>query len=262
MEVKGGFNTPEEVVQAFGGRATGYVEGVVFHDRNRDGVRNLDEPPLPGARVRVGALEVQSDAQGRYRLELYPGSYRLEVTGLEASLALRRRAEVRVERGRTLPLDLPVETVVGLQGQVYLDENRNGRRDEGEPPLPYTRVRLQGPELRFAVADGQGNFVVGGLLPGLYTLSLDPGSLDRLQEPGEPLALRLEPGPLPQVLLAARPVVREVVRTLTEESLSLYLLPLPPVLPPGAELFLKVQVQGKPDRVWAEAGGREYPVPP
>lgn len=43
---QGGFNTPEEVVQAFGGRATGYVEGVVFHDRNRDGVRNLDEPPF------------------------------------------------------------------------------------------------------------------------------------------------------------------------------------------------------------------------
>ncbi|WP_243028154.1 hypothetical protein [Thermus albus] len=55
MEFKGGFDTPEEVVQAFGGRATGYVEGLVFHDQNRDGVRNPDEPPLPGAKVRVGA---------------------------------------------------------------------------------------------------------------------------------------------------------------------------------------------------------------
>ncbi len=55
LEFKGGFDTPEEVVQAFGGRATGYVEGLVFHDQNRDGVRNPDEPPLPGAKVRVGA---------------------------------------------------------------------------------------------------------------------------------------------------------------------------------------------------------------
>ncbi|GAB5601517.1 hypothetical protein FJNA_00410 [Thermus sp. FJN-A] len=262
LEVKGGFNTPEEVVQAFGGRATGYVEGVVFHDRNRDGVRNLDEPPLPGVRVRVGTWETQTDGQGRYRLELYPGIHRLEVGGLEATLALRRRVEVRVERSTTTPLDLPVETVVGLQGQVYLDENRNGQRDEGEPPLPYALVRLQGPEARTALSDGRGGFVVGGLLPGRYTLSLDPQSLDRLQEPGEPLILDLEPGPLPQVLLAARPVVREVVRTLTEESLGLVLLPLPPSLPPGAELPLRVQVQGNPERVLAQVGGRTYPLAP
>lgn len=262
MEVKGGFNTPEEVVQAFGGRATGYVEGVVFHDRNRDGVRNLDEPPLPGARVRVGALEAQSDAGGRYRLELYPGVYRLEVGGLEANLALRRVVEARVEKGKTLPLDLPMETVVGLQGQVYLDENRNGQRDEGEAIVPYARIRLQGPEARTALADGRGSFVVGGLLPGRYTLSLDPRSLGRLQEPGEPLVLDLEPGPMPQVALAARPVVREVVRTLTEEALGVVLLPLPSSLPPGAELPLRVQVQGSPEGVVAEVLGRTYPLAP
>lgn len=262
LEVKGGFDTPEEVVQAFGGRATGYVEGVVFHDRNRDGVKGPDEPPLPGARVRVGGLEAVADGAGRYRLELYPGTYRLEVGGLEASLALRRRAEVRVERGKTLPLDLPVETVVGLMGQVYLDANRNGQKDEGDPPLPYARVRLQGAESRTALADGRGVFVLGGLLPGSYTLSLDPASLDKLQEPGEPLSLDLQPGPLPQVLLAARPVVREIVRTLTEESLAVVLLPLPTVLPPGAELPLRVQVQGGPSRVWAELGGRSYPLSP
>ncbi|MFN4072383.1 MAG: hypothetical protein ACK4G4_03030, partial [Thermus sp.] len=174
LEVKGGFDTPEEVVQAFGGRATGYVEGVVFHDRNRDGVKGPDDPPLPGAKVRVGALEVVADAEGRYRLELYPGTYRLEVGGLEANLALRRRLEARVERGVSLPLDLPVETVVGLMGQVFLDENRNGIRDEGEPPLPYVRVRIQGLEARTTLADGRGVFVVGGLLPGNYSLSLEP----------------------------------------------------------------------------------------
>ncbi|GLV46966.1 hypothetical protein TJA_01420 [Thermus sp. LT1-2-5] len=260
VELKGGFDTPEAVVALFGGRATGFVAGMVFHDRNRDGLKGPDEPPLPGARVRVGALEAVADGDGRYRLELYPGSYRLEVGGLEANLALRRPVEVRVERGLTLPVDLPVETVVGLLGQVYLDENRNGTRDEGEPPLPYARILVRGAEARQAVADGRGVFVVGGLLPGPYTVSLDPTSLDKLREPGEPLTLELQPGPLPQVLLAARPVVREVVRTLTEESLSVILLPLPNPLPPGAELPLKAQVQGRPRRVVAELMGRSFPL--
>lgn len=205
---------------------------------------------------------MHSDNQGRYRLELYPGTYRLEVGGPEASLALRRQVEVRVERGKAVPLDLPVESVAGLQGQAYLDENRNGQRDEDEPLLPYARVLLRGPEARTALADGRGNFTVGGLLPGRYTLSLDPKSMDRFQEPGEPVVLDLVPGPLPQVYLAARPVVREVVKTLTEESLSVVFEPLPSVLPPGAELPLRVKVQGKPERVVAEFGGKTYPSEP
>ncbi len=98
--------------------------------------------------------------------------------------------------------------------------------------------------------------MVGGLLPGRYTLSLDLKSLGRLQEPGDPLVLDLEPGPLPQVALAARPVVREVVRTLTEKALGVVLL----ALPPGAELPLRAQVQGNPEEVVAEVSGRTYPL--
>ncbi|MFN3369293.1 MAG: hypothetical protein ACK4ZX_07850, partial [Thermus sp.] len=76
------------------------------------------------------------------------------------------------------------------------------------------------------------------------------------------VSLTLSPGPLPQVLLFARPVVREIVRTLTEETLAVVLKPLPSVLPPGAELALEAQVQGSPERVWAELGGRSLPLEP
>ena len=260
-EFKGGFNTPEEVVQAFGGRATGVVEGQVFHDQNRDGQRNPGEPFLPGAKVRVGALEAQVDQEGRYRLELYPGVYRLEVGGLEASLALRRRVEVRVEKGQKASLDLPVETVVGLTGLVYLDVNRNGEWDESEPPVPFARVVLEGQERRIAYADGQGVFLFGGLLPGRYSLRLDPESLPRFHEPAQPpIQVDLAPGPLPRLRLGVREAVREVVKTLTEETLALYLEPLPPTLPPGAELLLKARVQGKPERVVALAGEKATPL--
>jgi len=260
VEVKGGFNTPEEVVQAFGGRATGVVEGQVFHDQNRDGQRNPGEPPLPGAKVRVGALETLADREGVYRLELYPGVYRLEVGGLEASLALRRRLEVRVEKGQKASLDLPVETVVGLTGLVYLDVNKNGTWDEGEPPVPFARVVLLGQERRTTYADGQGVFLLDGLLPGRYSLGLDPESLPRFHEPAQPpLQMELAPGPLPRVRLGVRETVREVIKTLTEESLSVYLEPLPSTLPPGAEVPLRARVQGRPDRVVAWVG--EVPLP-
>lgn len=155
-------------------------------------------------------------------------------------------------------LDLPVETVVGLQGQVYLDENRNGQRDEGEAPVPYARVRLQGPEARTALADGRGSFVVGGLLPGRYTLSLDLKSLGRLQEPGDPLVLDLEPGPLPQVALAARPVVREVVRTLTEKAWGWSSWPSPR----ERSFPFGPRCRETPRRWWRRSRGAPIPWPP
>jgi len=44
--------------------------GVVFHDRNGDGVRQFDEPGLSGVAVSDGHRVVRTDASGRYRLEI------------------------------------------------------------------------------------------------------------------------------------------------------------------------------------------------
>lgn len=46
------------------------VHGVVFHDRNRDGIRGPNEPPLPGVPVSNGRDVVTTDKRGRYRLPI------------------------------------------------------------------------------------------------------------------------------------------------------------------------------------------------
>jgi len=48
----------------------GTVQGVVFEDRDRDGVRDPEEPGLSGVAVSNGREVVRSDADGRYRLPL------------------------------------------------------------------------------------------------------------------------------------------------------------------------------------------------
>ena len=48
----------------------GWATGVVFDDRNADGVRDPGEPGLPGVAVSNGREVVPSDAGGRYRLPL------------------------------------------------------------------------------------------------------------------------------------------------------------------------------------------------
>ncbi len=51
-------------------RAGDVVRGIVFEDRDADGVRDADEPTLPGVRVSNGRDVVPTDKQGRYELPL------------------------------------------------------------------------------------------------------------------------------------------------------------------------------------------------
>ena len=66
------------------GRRSACCRGVVFDDLNRDGVRQADEPGIPGVSVRSTALdsanqgqfwETQTIANGSYILFLPPGNY-------------------------------------------------------------------------------------------------------------------------------------------------------------------------------------------
>ncbi|MCS6777909.1 MAG: hypothetical protein NZ557_15395, partial [Chthonomonadaceae bacterium] len=47
---------------------SGYASGVVFHDRNRNGVRDTGEPGVPGVRVSNQRDVVVTDPEGRYRI--------------------------------------------------------------------------------------------------------------------------------------------------------------------------------------------------
>lgn len=51
-------------------RASRNVSGVVYHDLNRNGVRDLNEPGIAGVMVSNGEQIVRTDSEGRYRLRL------------------------------------------------------------------------------------------------------------------------------------------------------------------------------------------------
>lgn len=59
-----------EVIRGAGGGET--IRGVVFHDRNRDGVRQADEPGIPGVLVSNGRDVVRTGPDGSYALTVRP----------------------------------------------------------------------------------------------------------------------------------------------------------------------------------------------
>ena len=194
-------------VQAGGGPgtpllvATSRVVGRLFEDANRDGWFNpaLDRP-LRGARLWLDSSTVATtDAAGLYRFDgVVPGARELRVElesvsamltpsgGLRKSLTVPARSEYSV--------DFAFLATGGIGGIVFLDADRDGTMDPGEPAVPDVRVLCACGRDTLTTVDG--TFILGDLPPGEVSLTLD------LQ--GLPSMHRVEPEQLVARVTAGR----------------------------------------------------------
>ncbi len=238
---------PPAVTRFFGGRNVGVVAGEV----RVEGPERLRE----GLVVRAGGREARTDAQGRFRLELPPGTYTVAVdtTRLPAVLVpVRGQVRVEVRRKQRVSVRLVLAARSVLEGRV---------RVVAEP----------GRELsprRFAVAiedalgrqtslftNPGGAFTVPALAPGRYTVRL----LEDLLPPGWEVvvaekAVELRPGETGRVELAVRPPPRKVYSGGRVQILEVR--PEADRVPPGAAPLVDVRLQGAPGRVVVVLQGR------
>lgn len=262
--LQGGLQTPDGVVGLFGGRAVGLIEGIVYHDLNRDGMRQPGEEGLAGLTVRAADAEARTDEQGKFRLALPPGAYRLSVSGLPANFGLRQAPQVPVKMGATNSQNLPIETLVSVTGVVFDDVKRDGEFTIAAERVAHAQVTLQGMGVtKTAHADDQGSFFFQNLVPGSYTLRLEPASLPRFYEPTTPsLTVLLDIGPTQRLFLGAAERPREVQKTLVAGGLSVIARAEPSSVPPGADIRVIAQVQGSPDVVVARLNNAEIVLTP
>lgn len=132
------------------------VGGFVWNDLNRNGLQDPGEPGIAGISVslvtednKYGGTGV-SDSQGRYRIEkLYKDTYYVyfgdpnrDYTHTAAHVSgqnTQNDSDCGVQvilSGDDFHVDVGLLRLCVLSGEVYEDLNRNGQRDEGEPPLP------------------------------------------------------------------------------------------------------------------------------
>lgn len=137
-------------------------DGLVWFDRNSNGVRDGDEPvraDAPALKVTDAVTgreiaRVDSDADGRYAVTLPAGpEYRLDSLNYGYYSATTEPVRFRTEGG-TFDFGIRGGTLVG---QAYADVNRNGVRDAGEITLKAGTFRgeelVQDTDGRFAVQD-------------------------------------------------------------------------------------------------------------
>ena len=234
---------PEGVSDLFGGRRLGVVEGRVVVEG-----AGAKRPPVV---VRAGGYTVRTDAEGRFRLELPPGEYTVEIDrgSLPAGfVVVRGEAKVRVRPREESRVELRIALQAVIEGRV---------RVEGEAPERGLRFAVavrdgQGREATLFTDEG-GRFWVEGLRPGTYTVALLEGLLPPGWRPGRAaVTLRLEPGETARVELTVRPPER---RTRTGEVQILSAACEAPAVPPGAEPLVVARVRGpaaRVDVVWRE----------
>lgn len=162
---------------------TGKIDGVKYHDLNRNGERDAGEPGIQDWTVSLSGTAVNgapvsftklTNADGYYAFEnLLPGNYTvtegnrqwwLQTTGASEAVSLSAGLEVTLDFGNIFTGD--------LAGVKYEDMNGDGSVEDLDAPL-------QGVEISLATADGEaigepvptdadGRYLFQGLKPGNY----------------------------------------------------------------------------------------------
>lgn len=177
-------------------QATGYsfsergasLGGVVFLDRDGDGVRGPDESGLPG--VAIELRDQNNTTSLGTTTTAADGSYRFD--HLEAGVYNVVQTQPAGLRTSTPNVFTTTVTVAGLSGQnfgevpgrltglVFRDDNANGTREANEPGIAGVTVTLTGtdaagrPVNRTAITALDGTYVFDDLVGGNYTLTSSP----------------------------------------------------------------------------------------
>lgn len=151
----------------------GIIQGVVYEDRNGNGLQDYNEPGLGGVSVRRNDGQTQvTSGSGFYRFaNVTPDTYTLEMTvpgGFVAAGQTTR--QVNVGQGGSAQANFRLLAKGIIRGVVYEDRNGNGRQDIGEAGVGgVTVTRGTGPAV---TTDAGGGYSYSGVTPGSYSLQL------------------------------------------------------------------------------------------
>lgn len=156
----------------------GRVTARVFEDTNLNGRYDNGEQTVPNVVIALtdevrnrtgnaGQANFPALPPNRYRLRLIVQSLPIELTQLSDS-----DREINIAARQNLKIDFPVSRTGTISGTVFLDANRNGRRDSGEAGLRGAVVRIAGLEI-LTFSETEGAFTVSNVPPGARSLEID-----------------------------------------------------------------------------------------
>ena len=179
--------------------AVGSIAGVVFFDKNGNGVRDAGENGIADVLVeardsftagQIYAASTTTAADGSYLFSgLGANSYQVIQTDKAGFVSIGVGVrDVVVKTSPISGIDFSDALPLALTGVIFNDLNHNGVRGLGEPPIPDALVEvyddpngngaIEAGEIRlgYAFTDMQGNYAIQGIKPGKRTLHVQlPG---------------------------------------------------------------------------------------
>ena len=221
------FNPPRASRLPDDGR--GVLNGRVFLDRNRDGVRQEDEPGIPGVRVLLAGTRIglNTGNNGYFTIQnVRQGLYAVTVSrqSLPLGYLVPENAQPRVTigSGRRSDVDIPLILSGQVRGAIFIDDNANGQADRGEK-------RLEGQWVSLSPKEGGETLTIHSASFGQYGFeSVDPGTYTL------------------KTTISGRPVVQEI-KVDGKSPFVIAPIPIPPDLADrGGGIDLSAGVLGEP----------------
>lgn len=157
----------------------GALNGRVFLDRNRDGIRQDNEPGVPGVRVKlIGTrLGLNTSSEGYFTIQnIQQGLYAVTVSRKSLPLGYlvpeEAQPRVTVGNGRRTDVEIPIILSGQVRGSVFVDDNANGVADAGEKRLEGQWISLipkDGGEIVNIHSAAFGQYGFETVAPGEYT---------------------------------------------------------------------------------------------
>lgn len=176
------------------------IAGRVFLDRNQNGRRDPDEPPVPGVRVIVGSQPVVSDSSGAFRvwdlMPFEPVDVLVDSLSIDSPLLVPAFATATLipNPNRFRTLDVPIVPAGVIEGRVW--RLIGGVREPMGAMLLVLTDRRTAARRRFA-SFSDGTFYLMGVKPGDYALTVDDASLAAVGLAVAPLHFTLDLGAAP-----------------------------------------------------------------
>ncbi|MEM1334960.1 MAG: SdrD B-like domain-containing protein, partial [Actinomycetota bacterium] len=169
----------------------GRIGDTVFADLDGDGVQDLDEPGVAGVTVTVRDVDgavvgtAMSDVDGRWSIDVVPGSYLATVTAPQGWTTVGGRdvrAATVTSGGSDLGADFPLEGARSLAGNVVYDVAGDATNDVTDPGLAGITITSiwsgpDGPVQFTTTTDPDGSYRFDGLPPGDHLVAVDQKDL-------------------------------------------------------------------------------------
>jgi hypothetical protein len=201
VRICGGFAPPPGTPAAPETQPKGSLAGTVFHDVDRDGVRDAGEPGIGDVTVTLtpageDPVTTSTAADGSYSFaDLEAGAYSVSSPATTSGLALFTISPIEATLGadedRT---GVDFGYVDGsIAGYAYVDSNHNSLRDSGEPGIGGVAISIAGqPAPATTAADG--SYLFAGLTADSYSVSAPATAAGRQRSTPSPLAVTLAAG--------------------------------------------------------------------